>query len=97
MVMLPVAAYEANEAEASLDFQTFFEGPPKILGAPKFFGGHQNILGLEEAWFEIYFIGWFNLFIINDSWTIFGSFKDFRAPRGIEHVIFLGSVNICLF
>ena len=44
-----VAAYEANEAEASLDFQTFFEGPPKILGAPKIFGGPQNIMGLEEA------------------------------------------------
>ena len=32
-----VAAYEANEAEASLDFQTFFEGPPKFLGATKIF------------------------------------------------------------
>ena len=44
-----VAAYEANEAEASLDFQTFFEGPPNFLGATKIFGGHQNILGLEKA------------------------------------------------
>ena len=79
-----VAAYEANEAEASLDFQTFFEGPPNFLGATEIFGGHQNILGLEEAWFEIYFIGWFNLFIINDSWTVFGSFKDyFLGPLGV--------------
>ena len=80
-----VAAYEANEAEASLDFQTFFSGPPNFLGATKIFRGHQNILGLVEAWFEIYFIGWFNLFMINDSWTVLGSFKYF----------FLGSVNIC--
>ena len=79
-----VAAYEANEAEASLDFQTFFEGPPNFLGATKIFGGPQNILGLEEAWFEIYFIGWFNLFIINDSLTFLGSFKDyFLGPLGV--------------
>ena len=35
MLLRAVAAYEANEAEASLAFQTFFEGPPKFLGAPK--------------------------------------------------------------
>ena len=49
LIVRAVAAYEANEAEASLDFQTFFEGPPNFLGAPKIFGGHQNIMGLEEA------------------------------------------------
>ena len=47
MLLRAVAAYEANEAEASLDFQTFFEGPPNFLGATKIFGGHQNIKGLE--------------------------------------------------
>ena len=48
-----VAAYEDNEAEALLDFQTFFEGPPNYLGASKIFGGLQNIMGLEGAWYEI--------------------------------------------
>ena len=45
-----VAAYEANEAETSLDFQTFFEGPPRpnFLGATKFFRGPQNCLGVPK-------------------------------------------------